>query len=84
MRFDGTFPIRTRPEPSVHQAGRSFHGMAQLAYGFGRGVLPFRQPAVLLRFVHDAAFQFHAGKRFPVLRESGLCLPSRGTPQAFG
>ena len=56
------------PEPPVHRTVCPFHGIAYLAYGLVHGPFAFRETAVLLRLVHDAAFQPHGGKRLPVLR----------------
>lgn len=56
------------PEPLVHRTVCPFHGIAHLAYGLVHGPFSFREAAVLLRLVHDAAFQPHGGKRLHVLR----------------
>ena len=56
------------PEPPVHRTVCPFHGITHLAYCLVHGPFAFREAAVLLRLVHDAAFQPHGGKRLPVLR----------------
>lgn len=61
-------PCYSGTEPSAHRAKSPFRSVARFAYAPVYGFLPFRQLAVLLRLVHDAAFQSHGGKRFSVFR----------------